>query len=1133
MNNCNSNQTKYTLPENLTEGQKAVIEHENGDILVTASAGSGKTFTMVERAKRLIIEKKASVKNILAVTFTEKAAFEMKEKLKKALLEKIAEGGDKSLITELNDLSVADVCTMHSFCGRLIRTYFYAVGLAPDFKVIDEAEAKEIRIESIEKTFREFYEKGEKWFLTLVDKYAVGRSDKKLKEMILKAYLFCASESEPERVMDLHKKYFSEEGVQELSTLFKNYLDAKLRPVKEQTESVLNEFLSLGLNKSYNLAKTILSDIDSVLNSREISVIKSIYPYSIRLDFERKLEGRALELKEQLTECRNKFKKLVAEVGDLLLEVRLDKDSLIDIRKDTDHFIEVLKRFFEIYAELKREENALDFNDLEHFALKILSDEKIRKEVSLKYKYVFIDEYQDTNGVQEEIANKISNNNLLTVGDVKQSIYRFRGCRPEIFAKKTERMEKEGQTVVRLNDNFRSAKAVINCVNEIFNFCMTKDYFEEDYREKSQLKFGKLYPEGYEGRATVHLLKKSAEKEKVVESPRIYDVLEESKKDFSKESDYISSLITQIINEELGKTYYDLNDGKEKQITLKDVAILTRSRNSEYVRNLVSGLNKHGIDVVSEVKENVCDFPEIVMLINVLKLIDCFKQDIPLAGTLKSPIGGFTDEELFEISLFAKERDKKSSSTFSDAFEYYLLNAKTPLRERLKEFKNYFEEIRFCSDFLGAKGVLEKLIDQKNVQSYLLAEKNGNLKIERLTRFLSVARMDGKNLSVREFLSKIEGEGANEAFGFSVSGEKDAVTLMTIHASKGLEFPVVVACGLERSLNKEDEKEEIYFSRLLGFGIKDFDYENRTKRETLLRAVMKEEMRSERVKEEMRLFYVAATRAKYSLHLTFVAKEDVRSSMFSGADKFIDYIPSYIKLIEHEESEFDFVRLKKGTRKIIIGEADEQKIAKMQRDFAIEYPFVLDTLLPLKTSVTEANNLSKEEYKPTVIFKEDSTDIERGNIAHLIMEHLNFTSDLSVKEQAKAMVENQIISAEQLSKIDCDRLQNAVDSELFKRVRSKQLYREKAFIAEIDAKDALEVDSQEKVLLQGIIDLLVIDGENAYIIDYKYSQKGAVALKESYAKQLELYACAVEKALKKKVVSKTLVNLFTGEVVAL
>ena len=199
MNNTQRQNATYTFPENLTEGQKAVISHEKGNVLVTASAGSGKTFTMVERAKRLIIEKKAKIKNILAVTFTEKAAYEMKEKLKKALLEKINESGDKSLVAELNDLATADVCTMHSFCGRLIRTYFHVVGVSPDFKVIDEAEAQELRSESLNKTFREFYEKGEEWFLSLVDKYSTERTDARLKKLILKAYFFCASEAEPEK----------------------------------------------------------------------------------------------------------------------------------------------------------------------------------------------------------------------------------------------------------------------------------------------------------------------------------------------------------------------------------------------------------------------------------------------------------------------------------------------------------------------------------------------------------------------------------------------------------------------------------------------------------------------------------------------------------------------------------------------------------------------------------------------------------------------------------------------------------------------------------------------------------------------------------------------------------------------
>ncbi len=1118
--------------EKLTAEQKQIIEHGDGNIIVTASAGSGKTFTMIERAKRLIIENKATIKELLAVTFTEKAAFEMKEKLKNALLDKIAESGDKSLINQVNDIATADICTLHAFCGRLIRNYFYAVGCAPDFKILDESDAQVLIQECIDKVFKDFYEKGEEWFLKTVDRYAFSRTDERLKELIKQAYYFCSSEADPESITRLHGVFLQKKGIEILEKIYKEKLNEKLKAIKKICDNAEKHFRENGLVKSEVLAKKISSDVENIINASKEEDIAKFNPYSVRLDFDRNLQGEALVCKINLSECRDRIKKLVEEYADLKLEkIHINAD---EIREQTDNFARLVRAFMNEYAKLKEEENVLDFNDLEHFALKILSDEKIRNEVSKKYKYIFVDEYQDTNGVQESILSKIQRNNILMVGDVKQSIYGFRGCRPEIFSSKTENMQLEGQKVVRLNDNFRSATAVIDCVNEIFDYCMVEEYFGESYKKTSRLKFGGGYPNENMGRATLHYLEDTTKRSKGEEEPRIYDILKEAGSVVKEQTLPISTLIGEIIDSELENTYYDLKDKTEKQIQLSDIVILTRNRNNEYVRKLVKGLNRRGIDVISDVKENVCDFPEITILVNALKLVDCFEQDVPLAATLKSPIGNFSMEELFEIVNFYEDNSGQRALKFTTAFFYYLENACTPLRDRLNTFKKYVDQVRFYADFAGAKETLKKIVDDNDLEGCYYLQKGGRLKVQRIHRFISAGERDGKILSVREFLDKVEGAGAENLFGFAESGDKKAVTVMTIHASKGLEFPVVIVCGLERGLNKEDEKDEIYFSRKYGFGAKYFNDQKREKSETLLRSLIKEEMREERVKEEMRLFYVATTRAKYSLHLTFTSKKDTRKEFFSGAEKFIDYVPDTLPVKEHVIGGGSLYEISKQPRRIIIGEGDAEQIKKMQSDFSIDYPYLEETLLPLKTDVTSATqNSVDQEYKTVVLFNDSETDVDNGNTAHKIMECFDFLSRASVSAQAQELVKKGVISQEQLDKIKCDRMQTAINSGVFNGIKEGKLYREKPFIVSIEANRIFDVKTEEEVLLQGIIDLLAVDGDNAYVIDYKYSKKDGVALKERYAKQLELYAYAVEKVLNKKVVSKTLVNLFTGEVVVL
>ncbi len=1113
-----------------TVEQEKAVYHDKGNILVSASAGSGKTHTMIERVKRLILEKGVSVNQILAVTFTESAAADMKEKLKKALTEQIGNGDNKTLIKELNEIPTADISTLHSFCGRLIRQFFFEVGLSPDFKIIDETESSVMRFECIEKTFKEFYDLGEEWFYTLIDRHAVGRTDGNLKELILSAYAFCDSEAEPERLMDAYKENYSENGFNDFLTKYKSALDAQLEKVLKDALEALETFKFYQYKKATDFTATLISDVKEILNGEDIYVVKKFENYSLRLDVERKLDPTASEYKEVVADARDKVKDLCKRFAKHLTDKESDRKYFNECAKHTEWFTRVLRRFSEIYDKEKREENVLDFNDLEHFALKILRNKEICENVQKKYEYVFVDEYQDTNGVQEEIINLIANDNLFMVGDIKQSIYGFRGCRPDFFDKKFKRMQALGQDVVQLNHNFRSAENVINMVNCVFNYCMVKKYFGSNYKGSSELVSGGVYPMDKSGRAELHFLQKQEKAKKQEEQPRVYDILEQIKTDKEDETANVASLLTKIINDELTKTYFDPKEQKEKKVTYGDIAILTRSKNSQFVLDLVKGLNRHGIPVSSDVKENVCDFPEISTMVNALRLTDCFLLDIPLASTLKSPIGGFTDGDFYEIVDFYRTKNQDAHGSFCDAFNYYISTATTPLSKRLKAFKEYFDGVRTLSDFVGAEGVMNKLVKDKDLDGFLLAEKYGRVKYARLKRFISASVAGGRRLTVKEFLHKVD--TCPDAFGFSECGEENTVKAMTIHASKGLEFPVVIVCGLERAMNSEDEQGEILFSRDYGFAVKRYDDLLRTKEETLLRGVIKEDMKRERVKEEMRLFYVALTRAKYSLHLTFESKEDNRKEEFLGADKFLDYIPEYIEATGHKETDFDFIKLYNGVETIMIGKADQGKMQKMIENFAYVYPNAAETKLPLKTDVTAAAKTDDGGYS-YVLFDEPSPDPERGIIAHKLLEHFDFNSPLDLYKQSKIMVENGTLTEEELSKINLERIGKALCSDELERVKGLKTYREKTFICAIPANMVMDTESKESVVMQGMIDLLAVDSDRAVVIDYKYSALDSDSLVKKYKKQLDLYAYAVEKVLKTRVEDKIIINIFTGDVVSL
>lgn len=1109
----------------LKEEQLDIINHQSGDILVSASAGAGKTFVMIERLIRLITEKHATVNDVLAVTFTEAAATEMKERLKTALAQKIAEGRT-DLSEQLNEVASADISTLHGFCSRLIRSYFFVAGVSPDFKIADASESKILKDKAISKLMRKKYDENSNEFNAFLGKFLKRRSDSALRETIQNLFEFANTEADPEKVYSAYKRFYTPQGYEELCKDFKSNLDKKLIEYKATVTAIYKRFNEFGLKKSAEFCLLMLDDINKALKGDAYSV-KQFENYSLRLSFENKLTDEPSLLKEKASAIRNRLKVLFKNFCKGLTDKKQDEIRLSEIAETTEYLVQTVREYGEIYSNLKADENVLDFNDLEHFALKVLSDEKVKTAVRDKYKFVFVDEYQDTNGVQEAIISKVSDNNLFMVGDVKQSIYGFRGCNPDIFANKMEEMQKQGKKTAVLNYNFRSAEKVIDLVNEIFSYCMKKDNFGEDYSQNSTLKTGGIYGEDNVGRATVHVLLKDEKRENKKEHPRVYDILEEIRTEKTAEHNGITSLIAKIIKDELGKTYYDPKEKKHKRITFGDIVILTRSRKNSYVEKIVDGLKRHGINIFSEVSEDICSYPEVQVLINALRLVDCFKSDVPLATVMKSPIGGFTEEELAEIVLFYT--DNKGSGGFYDAYEYYLQNADGELYNKVKAFDEYFRSVRYVSDFIGAKGVLNKLINDSMYLTYVSAERSGDLKLKRIKHFISLTESNGYLKTVSEVLNAID--NSEKAFEVSFNSDKDdVVRVMTIHASKGLEFPVVIVCGLERRMNTSDMQEEVLADRDCGFALKYYDTENKTYSETVLRSYLRQKMQAEQIKEEMRLFYVATTRASYSLHLTLEG-DDNRTDLFSEANKMLDYLPETVPIQVHNPEEFDFINLTKDVKQVVIGRPDEEASRQMQKNFSYVYPYFSDTVLPLKTNVTEI--VKSENYKnaPTHTVVGGQTDQTKGTLAHRFLELVDFNRLSDIDGQKRQMTDGGLISEKEFESITLDGIKKVFCDCAFKNISDKQLYREKSFMVNVPASMVTDTDSAENILVQGVIDLLAIDGEQAEIFDYKYSESSSENLEKRYKKQLELYAYAVEKVLKKKVTAKYIVNIFTGDVI--
>ena len=1106
----------------LKDEQNRIIEHDSGNMLVSASAGSGKTFVMIERIARLLINNKARVSEILAVTFTEAAATEMKEKLAERLADAVIDGSVE-VAADIVNLPYADVCTIDSFCMRIIKTYFYKLGLAPDFSVADESVSDRLKTDAINLTFKKAYETGDEKFLRVAKQYATKRNDTDLKDRILTAYDFLSTETDVQSLKFRNLSVYLPEKYAEYEAGVFNGYKQTVNVSRERMASITRALKEKGLISGATTAEKVFGDMNAF--------VASDTPYNfanyqkVRFNFERKIDEEGNILKSEMKELKTEFEEIMSSVNSYFTDEKSKAEMIERLKEDTEVLYSLVDIFEKTYSELKRDENVLDFNDIEQFALKLLQDDEVKAEIQNKYKYVFIDEYQDVNGLQEDIISKIAKDNLFMVGDVKQSIYEFRGCRPDYFEKKYKEMQQNGESVEKLNCNFRSADAVIDTVNAIFSFAMQKDNYGEDYALSSKLepsgKYGKNLGRG-------RIFKYVPQKKEEANTPQregLYDVIRETAEKPQTISDE-ALLLAYVIKDELKNTYYDFKDEREKKVEYKDIAILTREKSSDKMHDVMQGLMLLGIPVSATVKEQALDFSEIKVLTSYLKILDNLNDDYSLATVMKSPIGNFTEEELAIIALTYYDSAKEEDKSFSNAVLHAVLTGE--LAKKRDDFVSYIVNARYLSDFCSAGETLKKVVEDCNYEAYLLASEGGNQKADRLKFFIKKAV--GREYSLKEFIELTE--KTPKFFERECGGEENAVNIVSIHASKGLEYPVVIMRDLNKGFNFTDAYKNVLFDRDFGFAVKYYDEKTRTISNTVFYDFIKERIKNRVVKEELRLFYVALTRAKYSLNALIVGEKT--KSDLKEAKTYFDFMPPDICVTPIDEQSFEGIATEKKTRKVILSEADAFETARMKEAFSYVYPYAAETTLPLKISVTASLKTESETPVVPVTFSEEGgSNAEQGNTAHKIMEYYDFDNPIDLNEFISGLVSRGVISAEELNGVDLNKIRAVLNSGKLDFVKGKKTYREKNFIVAVKGSDVLNAPTDAEVVLQGKIDLLVVDKENAYVVDYKYSAHDGETLKKRYGKQLNLYAYAVNKTLGLNVKGKYIISLLTGEVVAL
>ena len=865
-----------------TTEQEQVIRLRNRNILVSAAAGSGKTAVLVERiiTRLTVDEPPIDVDQMLVVTFTEAAAAEMKERIRDAIEKKLEEQPDNvHLQRQATLIHNAQVTTIHSFCLSVIRDYFHTIDLDPGFRIADEGELKLLRQDVLEEVLEHCYAEASEEFLACVESISSGRDDRKMEEIVLQMYEFSRSNPEPEKwlrqcvdgyQLDTVEAFESSEGAV--------YARASLKKSLEELLLLLDEGLRQCQEPDgpYMYMDALEADRAVLQKLSEQTTMQGMYELFADLKWKRLAGNRDKTVSENLTASVKSIREEVKETVGALREQffyespeEMQKDML-EAGKTMSVLADLTQMFAEAFEAKKRKKNLIDFSDMEQYALRILTRQtedglvpsEAAKDYQKKFAEVMIDEYQDSNLIQEAILTSVSTvsegrYNVFMVGDVKQSIYRFRLSRPELFMEKfdTYNMEESQKQRIDLHKNFRSRKEVLDSTNFLFEQIMTKDLGEITYDEKAALYVGADYEEKPEMEAEI-LLVNTAET-----ATEQTEMREESDREI--EARAIAARIKQLVG---AQQVFDKKSGEYRTAKYSDIVILTRSLKG-WTDVFTEVLNREGIPTFTGSKEGYFETREIRLLLDYLRVLDNPRQDLPLAAVLKSMFAGLTSEEFAEIKC-----NEKEVPFYQAVQDYRMAGEQESLREKLNQCYEKIERFRKRLPYTAIHELLWQILEETGYGNYVAAmpggeQRTANLEmlVEKAIAFESTSYKGLFNF-VR-YIEQLQKYDIDYGEANIADEQADTVRLMSIHKSKGLEFPIVIVAGMSKRFNMQDITGSIVIHPDLGIGLDAVDLAYRTKVPTFLKKVIQKKVQLENLGEELRVLYVALTRAKEKLIL--------------------------------------------------------------------------------------------------------------------------------------------------------------------------------------------------------------------------------------------------------------------------
>ena len=1195
-----------------TEEQQKVIDLRKRNILVSAAAGSGKTAVLVERIIAMLTdaEDPVSVDSLLIVTFTEAAVAEMKERIRDAIEKKLSEDGENEhLKTQATLIHSAQITTIHSFCLSVIRDHFHAIDIDPGFRVAEEGELKLMKHDVLGQVLEDNYEEGGEAFQEFVEAYGSGRDDRKIEELVLKLYEYSRSYPDPGGWLQSCVDAYDIKNVEELER--STYMELIRRQIKlymEDAESLTEEALGVCMEPDGPSVyeEALLADSGIVQSFLAAKSYEELYEASGRIKWTKLKANRDKTVSEEkaalVKAARDEVKKTVNDVAAQYFYQAPDGvlEDMALCKKAMAVLASLVDLFAARFEEQKRTQNMIDFSDMEQYALQILAVKEgdsfaptaVAGEYQQRFREIMIDEYQDSNLIQETILTSVSTvsqgkNNIFMVGDVKQSIYRFRLSRPELFMEKFHTYDTKDSSRQRidLHKNFRSRSEVLETVNYIFEQIMTPALGGIQYDDEAALYTGADYGDSGEGSSNnTEILLVDTDLSPFADDEK-KEKKEEALSDRELEARAIAGRIRKLLDTQ---KVLDKAAGTYRKARYSDIVILTRSVKG-FSDVFSEVLNKEGIPTYAGTREGYFETQEIGVLLDYLRVLNNRKQDIPLAAVLKSPFLGLTDEEMADI------KNKAGDLPFHEAVPAYASREETAAARRLKACLDMMEHFRKKVPYTPIHELLHMILKETGYGDYTAAmpggeQRKANLKMlaEKAKAFESTS-YKGLFHFIR-YIEQLQKYDVDYGEASLEDEQSDTVRIMTIHKSKGLEFPIVFVSGMGKQFNMMDARSSVVLHARLGVGLDAVDTKLRTKSPSLLKRVIQKEEALDSLGEELRVLYVALTRAKEKLIVTGAVKHagkkmdsygltkrrserQLSFTQLGRAGSYLDWIlpammrrteeiPVDIELVTAKdlvrESAGEFIRNRLTAEMLRRWDTervyDGQMHTLIEEQFSYEYPYSLSKNRKLKYTVSElkkraymaeeAGELLYEEEEVVPLIpeflkeEEELTGASRGTAYHRLLELLDFTAD-----HADASLKAEIIRLRDEGKMTADMAECIRTEDILaflncgagRRMReaagNQRLYKEQPFVLGTDAREMYPDEAEgELILVQGIIDVYFEEADGLVVLDYKTDRvKSAGELKEKYHAQLDYYARALEQITGKHVKEKIIYSFALRE----